>query len=86
MLEFSSPGGMAEWFKALVLKTRDSLRGPGVRIPPSPVFALARRAGLLFSTGLRPGKPPLYRRDDRHIVAKGVDGPGPHTKKFQPQT
>ncbi len=27
---------MAEWSKALVLKTRDPLRGPWVRIPPSP--------------------------------------------------
>ena len=27
---------MAEWSKALVLKTRDSLRGPWVRIPLPP--------------------------------------------------
>ena len=29
-------GEVAEWSKALVLKTRDPLRGPWVRIPPSP--------------------------------------------------
>ncbi len=29
---------MAEWFKALVLKTRDLATGPGVRIPLLPYF------------------------------------------------
>lgn len=31
-------GEVAEWSKALVLKTRDPLRGPWVRIPPSPLI------------------------------------------------
>ncbi len=29
-------GEVAEWLNAAVLKTVDRLRGPGVRIPPSP--------------------------------------------------
>jgi hypothetical protein len=33
---------MAEWFKAAVLKTVGSERGPGVRIPLSPPSAAAR--------------------------------------------
>ena len=31
-----SPGGVVEWFKALVLKTSVSARVPWVRIPPPP--------------------------------------------------
>ena len=32
------PGGVVEWFKALVLKTSVSARAPWVRIPPPPPF------------------------------------------------
>ena len=35
-LENSSSGEVAEWSNAAVLKTVVRLRGPGVRIPPSP--------------------------------------------------
>ncbi len=36
-------GGMAEWSMAVVLKTTEPVRVPGVRIPlPPPSFALAR--------------------------------------------
>ena len=31
------PGGVVEWFKALVLKTSVSARAPWVRIPPPPL-------------------------------------------------
>ncbi len=46
-------GEVAEWFMALVLKTSDSSRGPGVRIPPSPPFSncfafLFRESTLCF--------------------------------------
>ena len=37
-------GGMAEWFKAAVLKTAVSLRAPGVRIPLPPFLLLLPRA------------------------------------------
>jgi hypothetical protein len=33
-------GGMAEWFKAAVLKTVEPLRVPGVRIPLPPPFSV----------------------------------------------
>ncbi len=42
-LEFNiSPGGVVEWFKALVLKTSVSARVPWVRIPPPPFIKLIR--------------------------------------------
>ncbi len=44
-------GGVAEWFKAPVLKTGDSARGPWVRIPPPPPIIEKRavaRATALF--------------------------------------
>ena len=36
-----SPGGVVEWFKALVLKTSVSARVPWVRIPPPPFYLKA---------------------------------------------
>ncbi len=42
-------GGVAEWLKALVLKTRDRLRGPRVRIsPPPPIFNFFRAQFFLL--------------------------------------
>ena len=35
-IKYFSPGGVVEWFKALVLKTSVSARAPWVRIPPPP--------------------------------------------------
>ena len=37
---------MAEWFNAAVLKTAESLRAPGVRIPLSPPKYYFRNADL----------------------------------------
>ena len=36
------PGGVVEWFKALVLKTSVSARAPWVRIPPPPFYKQVR--------------------------------------------
>lgn len=33
------PGEVAEWLKAADLKSADRFGGPGVRIPPSPLFS-----------------------------------------------
>ena len=38
-LSHPSRGGVAEWFKAAVLKTVDVSQRPGVRIPPPPPFS-----------------------------------------------
>ena len=38
-----NPGGMAEWTKAVVLKTTVGETSPGVRIPPSPPVQFNRR-------------------------------------------
>ena len=37
------PGGVVEWFKALVLKTSVSARAPWVRIPPPPYLESLHR-------------------------------------------
>ena len=44
----STSGEVAEWFKALVLKTSGPERVPGVRIPPSPPFFAASRSTRKF--------------------------------------
>ena len=36
-IKYFLPGGVVEWFKALVLKTSVSARAPWVRIPPPPL-------------------------------------------------
>ena len=44
---------MAEWLKALVLKTRDLERGPGVRIPFPPNKNIKMRRGGRVAEGAR---------------------------------
>ena len=43
--ENANAGEVAEWSNAAVLKTAVRLRGPGVRIPPSPPSSLAKPGG-----------------------------------------
>ena len=38
--DYAQGGGVAEWFKATVLKTVVRLRGPWVRIPPPPLWVV----------------------------------------------
>ena len=43
-ISYFSPGGVVEWFKALVLKTSVSARVPWVRIPPPPYLKEVRKS------------------------------------------
>jgi hypothetical protein len=56
---------MAEWSKALVLKTRDSLRGPWVRIPLPPHCFLFANVPVLHTADM------LYFRSMRTTQRKG---------------
>ncbi len=40
-------GGMAEWLKAVVLKTTDGVTRPGVRIPLPPPFFCPAKSSLV---------------------------------------
>ena len=75
-LEFRR-GEMAEWFKAAVLKTVGSERGPGVRIPLSPPSSLAGARSMAAREVCRSDRiAPLARCESERIRNGSLDGHG----------
>ena len=64
-------GEMAEWFKAAVLKTVGSERGPGVRIPLSPPTSLAALARSAAREVCRSDREALSRRSESERIRSG---------------